>query len=36
MSFPHIFKEGKIGELSVKNRVVMPGMSTKLASPMVK
>lgn len=33
MHFSHIFKEGKIGELLLKNRVVMPGMGVKLASP---
>ncbi|RKQ30406.1 FAD-dependent oxidoreductase [Oceanobacillus halophilus] len=33
MRFPHVFKEGKIGGLLVKNRVVMPGMGTGLASP---
>lgn len=32
MRFPHVFKEGKIGELSLKNRIVMPGMSTRLAN----
>ncbi|NLY78765.1 MAG: hypothetical protein GX072_02320 [Lysinibacillus sp.] len=33
MRFPHVFKEGKIGELTLKNRIIMPGMSTGLASP---
>lgn len=33
MRFPHVFKEGKIGELLLKNRVIMPAMGTGLASP---
>lgn len=33
MRFSHVFKEGKIGDLLLKNRVVMPGMGTGLASP---
>lgn len=32
MRFPHVFKEGKIGDLTLKNRVVMPAMSTGQAS----
>lgn len=33
MRFPHVFKEGKIGNLSLKNRVIMPGMGTGFATP---
>lgn len=33
MRFPHVFQEGNIGGLSIKNRVIMPAMSTGLASP---
>ena len=32
MNVQHVFKEGKIGHVSLKNRIVMPGMSTRLAS----
>ncbi|WP_186575971.1 oxidoreductase [Aquibacillus kalidii] len=32
MTFRHIFTESKIGGLTIKNRIVMPGMSTNLAS----
>lgn len=32
MRFPHVFNEGKIGELLLKNRIIMPGMGTGLAS----
>ena len=31
MHYPNIFKEGKIGNLTLKNRVVMPPMGTNLA-----
>jgi 2,4-dienoyl-CoA reductase-like NADH-dependent reductase (Old Yellow Enzyme family)/thioredoxin reductase len=33
MSYEHLFEKGKIGNLTLKNRVVMPGMSTNLAGP---
>ena len=33
MRYHHLFSTGKIGSLVLKNRVVMPGMSTNLASP---
>lgn len=33
MSYPNIFQEGKIGQLTLKNRIVMPGMATNLAGP---
>ena len=32
MAFPHLFRPGSIGELRVRNRVVMPPMATNLAS----
>lgn len=32
MDLQHVFKEGKIGSLSLKNRIVMPPMGTNLAS----
>ena len=32
MNFQHVFEEGKIGHISLQNRIVMPGMSTRLAS----
>ncbi|MBB5174647.1 FAD-dependent oxidoreductase [Texcoconibacillus texcoconensis] len=32
MSNHHIFENGKIGEVTIKNRVVMPAMGTNLAS----
>ncbi len=32
MRYNHLFSTGKIGSLVLKNRVVMPGMSTNLAS----
>jgi 2,4-dienoyl-CoA reductase-like NADH-dependent reductase (Old Yellow Enzyme family) len=31
MKFPHLFEQGKIGSLTLKNRVVMPGMGTNFA-----
>ncbi|MCT2536890.1 NAD(P)/FAD-dependent oxidoreductase [Aquibacillus koreensis] len=33
MKFPNIFKKGDIGTVSLKNRVVLPGMGTGLAGP---
>ena len=33
MHYPNIFKEGKIGNLKLKNRIVMPPMGTNLAGP---
>ncbi|MEH7255680.1 DegV family protein [Neobacillus niacini] len=33
MHYPNIFKEGKIGNLTLKNRIVMPPMGTNLAGP---
>lgn len=30
--FPHLFSEGRIGSVTIKNRLVMPGMSTGLAN----
>src|SRR6476659_4659440 len=33
MGYEHLFEKGKIGDLTLKNRVVMPGMSTNLAGP---
>lgn len=33
MHYKNIFKEGKIGNLTLKNRVVMPPMGTNLAGP---
>ncbi|WHY02651.1 FAD-dependent oxidoreductase [Neobacillus sp. DY30] len=33
MQYPNIFKEGKIGNLKLKNRIVMPPMGTNLAGP---
>lgn len=30
--FPHLFTEGKIGSLTIKNRLVMPGMGAGLAN----
>jgi 2,4-dienoyl-CoA reductase-like NADH-dependent reductase (Old Yellow Enzyme family)/thioredoxin reductase len=33
LHFPNIFKEGKIGNLTLKNRVVMPPMGTNLPGP---
>ncbi|WP_462408483.1 oxidoreductase [Neobacillus sp. Marseille-QA0830] len=33
MGFRHLFERGKIGSLTVKNRVVMPAMATNLAGP---
>jgi 2,4-dienoyl-CoA reductase-like NADH-dependent reductase (Old Yellow Enzyme family)/thioredoxin reductase len=33
MRYPNIFKEGKIGNLTLKNRMVMPPMGTNLAGP---
>ncbi|MFF2450040.1 FAD-dependent oxidoreductase [Neobacillus sp. NPDC058068] len=33
MEYPNLFKEGKIGNLTLKNRVVMPPMGTNLAGP---
>lgn len=32
MSYHHLFQQGKIGNITLKNRIVMPGMSTNLAS----
>ena len=32
MNVQHVFEEGKIGHVSLQNRIVMPGMSTRLAS----
>jgi 2,4-dienoyl-CoA reductase-like NADH-dependent reductase (Old Yellow Enzyme family)/NADPH-dependent 2,4-dienoyl-CoA reductase/sulfur reductase-like enzyme len=32
-NYPYLFQEGRIGQLTLKNRVVMPGMSTNLAGP---
>src|SRR6476620_7452268 len=32
MNVQHVFGEGKIGHISLQNRIVMPGMSTILAS----
>jgi 2,4-dienoyl-CoA reductase-like NADH-dependent reductase (Old Yellow Enzyme family)/NADPH-dependent glutamate synthase beta subunit-like oxidoreductase len=31
MKYPHLFEKGKIGSLTLKNRVVMPGMGTNFA-----
>ncbi|MFS8631496.1 MAG: hypothetical protein LOD92_10190 [Bacillales bacterium] len=31
MGYQHLFQEGKIGSLTVKNRIVMPPMGTNLA-----
>ncbi len=31
MNYPNLFKEGKIGNLTLKNRIVMPPMGTNLA-----
>lgn len=33
MHYENIFKEGKIGNLTLKNRIVMPPMGTNLAGP---
>lgn len=33
MQYPNLFKEGKIGNLTLKNRIVMPPMGTNLAGP---
>lgn len=33
MQYPNLFKQGKIGNLTLKNRVVMPPMGTNLAGP---
>ncbi|MEH7495793.1 FAD-dependent oxidoreductase [Neobacillus niacini] len=33
MQYPSIFKQGKIGNLTLKNRIVMPPMGTNLAGP---
>ena len=33
MHYENIFKEGKIGSLTLKNRIVMPAMGTNLAGP---
>lgn len=33
MHYQNIFKEGKIGNLTLKNRIVMPPMGTNLAGP---
>jgi 2,4-dienoyl-CoA reductase-like NADH-dependent reductase (Old Yellow Enzyme family)/NADPH-dependent 2,4-dienoyl-CoA reductase/sulfur reductase-like enzyme len=32
-SYPNLFHQGRIGQLILKNRIVMPGMSTNLAGP---
>jgi 2,4-dienoyl-CoA reductase-like NADH-dependent reductase (Old Yellow Enzyme family)/thioredoxin reductase len=32
MKYKHLFSEGKIGDLKIKNRIVMPAMGTALAS----
>jgi 2,4-dienoyl-CoA reductase-like NADH-dependent reductase (Old Yellow Enzyme family) len=32
MNYPHLFSVGKIGSLTLENRVVMPAMGTGLAS----
>jgi 2,4-dienoyl-CoA reductase-like NADH-dependent reductase (Old Yellow Enzyme family) len=32
MRYPNLFREGKIGELTLKNRVVMPAMGTAMSS----
>lgn len=31
LKYPHLFENGKIGKLTLKNRVVMPGMGTNFA-----
>jgi 2,4-dienoyl-CoA reductase-like NADH-dependent reductase (Old Yellow Enzyme family)/thioredoxin reductase len=33
MKYPHLFKQGRIGGLVIKNRIVMPPMGTNLAGP---
>lgn len=33
MQFPRLFEEGRIGKMTVKNRVVMPPMATNFAGP---
>lgn len=33
MKYDHLFKKGKIGNLVLKNRIVMPPMATNLAGP---
>ncbi|MED4226479.1 hypothetical protein [Neobacillus cucumis] len=32
-SYPNLSNKGKIGQLILKNRIVMPGMGTNLAGP---
>ncbi|MBE0597265.1 MAG: hypothetical protein IH614_08350, partial [Desulfuromonadales bacterium] len=32
MPYPHLFQEGSIGRLKLKNRVIMPAMGTALAA----
>jgi 2,4-dienoyl-CoA reductase-like NADH-dependent reductase (Old Yellow Enzyme family) len=33
MSYPHLFKPGAIGDVEIRNRVVLPSMTTRLAEP---
>ncbi|SEN37913.1 2,4-dienoyl-CoA reductase [Mesobacillus persicus] len=33
MNYPRLFEEGRIGKLTLKNRLVMPGMGTNLVGP---
>ena len=33
MGYEHLFEKGRIGNVILKNRIVMPGMSTNLAGP---
>ncbi|WP_236619627.1 hypothetical protein [Bacillus sp. 1NLA3E] len=33
MNYRHLFEKGRIGSLTLKNRIVMPPMGTNLAGP---
>ena len=36
MGYEHLFEKGKIGKLTLKNRIVMPAMGTNLLVLMVR
>lgn len=33
MAYPHLFQKGKIGSITLKNRIVMPAMGVSMADP---